>query len=169
MTADGRRARDTGIRSALDHRGANWDRQVIDQAVKHLARTGRVWSVDQLRSILPPVDGQLMGARILAAAKAGTIERVGTTTVRHAAGHARRVATWRGTGQPPPDTPQRPLPAGPARPARCGLGYLVASDGSCCPQHAEPENPARCAVCGQPMTVNEPGQTRHPMCAGEPE
>lgn len=96
--SEAERARDRGIASALDRPAAGQDRQVIDQAIRHLAGTGRDFSAADLRELLPAVAGSLIGARILAAARGGRIERVGSTTTRHAKGHARRISIWRGTG-----------------------------------------------------------------------
>lgn len=117
----GHQARDAGIRAALDHRGASWDRATIDQTVKHLASTGWVWTVDDLRELLPTVAGSPLGARILAAAKTGLIERTGSTTTRHPEGHARRVSTWRGTA-----ALNRTMP----RPGNEGSSTLAGSTGS---------------------------------------
>jgi hypothetical protein len=121
MTADlnlwsadeGRQARDRAMAETLAKPAADWDRATVDQAIKHLASTGREFTADDLRELLPVVAGSIVGARFLAASKAGLIERVGSRTTRHAAGHARRVSTWRGRSHrplPPADSPATSSP-----------------------------------------------------------
>jgi len=96
LWADGAAARDEGIACAESAQGAEWDRHVIDQAIMHYARTGLEFSANDLRGLLPAVAGSMIGARFLAAARAGTIVRAGATHASHRAGHARLLSTWRG-------------------------------------------------------------------------
>jgi hypothetical protein len=85
--------------AAEDRPAAGQDRAVIRQAIEHCARLGAPFSADTVRPLLPEVSGALIGAGFMAASRAGLIEQVGTTQVRHAAGHARLVKVWRGTGR----------------------------------------------------------------------
>jgi hypothetical protein len=93
-----RAERDRGMALAESARGADWDRRVIDQAIRHLARTGREFSSNDVRGLLPAVRPALIGARFLAASKRGEIKRVGDVLADHKAGHARRVGLWRRAG-----------------------------------------------------------------------
>jgi hypothetical protein len=104
---DARAERDRGLADALDRPAADWDRAVVDQAIRYMAETGRKFSAADLRPLLPAVSPAVIGAAFMAAARAGTIERVGDAHARHAEGHARRVGLWRGT----PSPPLLPLPA----------------------------------------------------------
>ena len=52
-TDQGRAARDRAIAGAQASRGADWDRKVIDQALAHLAASGREFTADDLRELLP--------------------------------------------------------------------------------------------------------------------
>lgn len=56
-----------------------WDRKVIDQAIKAFARQGRPFSVNDFRDLLPEVRVALISRRLIAAQKAGWVRRVGFT------------------------------------------------------------------------------------------
>ncbi len=86
-------ARDAGIakvEAATDKQG----RAVIDHNIHVVADTGRPFSVNDFRDRLPLERANLIGARILAAARRGEIHKVGYTTANHAAGHGRALALW---------------------------------------------------------------------------
>lgn len=86
-------ARDRGVaivEAASDDQG----RAVLDQAIRLHAQSGRPFSANDFRDLLPAERANLLGARILAAAKRGEIVRVGYEPATHAAGHGRPVAVW---------------------------------------------------------------------------
>ena len=115
--AEGRAERDKGMAAAGARLGADWDKAVIDQAIRVLAATGREFNADDVRDRLPAVAHALIGSRFMAASKRGLIERVGDQQSRHRSRHASRVGLWRGRrqaalpfpgGQAPADTSTTP-------------------------------------------------------------
>lgn len=56
-----------------------WDRRVIDQVIRHLARQGRPFSANTMRPLLPEVRTCLISRRLIAAQNAGWIRYVGVT------------------------------------------------------------------------------------------
>lgn len=86
-------ARETGV-ALVEGASDDWARAVVDQAIRAAAESGRSFSANDLRDLLPAERSGLIGARFLAAAKAGRIIRVGYTPATHAAGHGRPVAVW---------------------------------------------------------------------------
>jgi hypothetical protein len=111
---EARRARDAAIRAALDRPAAGQDRAVVDQAIRHLASTGRPFSAADVRELLPRVSGSIIGARFLAASRKKLIGPVGDAQARHAEGHARRLRLWQGAPRRAAQ-PQTPAAARPAR------------------------------------------------------
>lgn len=93
--AEGRARRDDGVWLAESAFGAGWDRDLIDAAILHLARTRPQLSANEVRDLLPAVRPPLMGARFLAAARAGWIEHAGTIHATSASRHANRMGLWR--------------------------------------------------------------------------
>lgn len=86
-------ARDRGVavvETASDEQG----RAVVDQAIRIHAQSRRPFSVNDFRDLVPAERPNLLGARILAAAKRGEIVRVGYEPATHAAGRGRPVAVW---------------------------------------------------------------------------
>lgn len=86
-------ARDRGVavvEAASDDQG----RAVVDQAIRVHAQSGRPFSVNDFRDLLPAERANLLGARVLAAAKRREIVRVGYEPATHAAGHGRPIALW---------------------------------------------------------------------------
>lgn len=88
-------ARDEGMAAAESASRADHDRAIIDQAIRTIGTTHDTFSSNDIRNYLPDVAPPLIGARFLAAARRGDIERVGDTLASHKAGHARRISTWR--------------------------------------------------------------------------
>lgn len=70
------------------------DRAVIDQAIRAVAARGRPFSANDVRHLLPVVRTSLIGARFLAAAKAGVITRIGYVVSTDPGTHARPIAQW---------------------------------------------------------------------------
>jgi hypothetical protein len=70
-----------------------------DRAIRVLAQYGQPFSVEDVREMVgEPSRPNQWGARFMSAARNGVIERCGFTQASHAAGHARVLAMWRGTG-----------------------------------------------------------------------
>lgn len=70
-------------------------RAMVDEEIRRAAASGQVFSSNSIRGFLPDDVGPLMGARFLAAAKAGLIEHVAFEVSTKASTHAHRVMTWR--------------------------------------------------------------------------
>jgi hypothetical protein len=71
-----------------------WTRDLIDQAIRTLAETGRPFSANSLRPLLPDVPGALMGARFMAAARRGQIRKVGTEPSTDPGTHGHDIKVW---------------------------------------------------------------------------
>lgn len=90
-------ARDAGIANAEAGDLTGWNKALIDQAIEAFAYTGRPFSANDLRQVLPDdLPGALMGARFLAASNADRIRFVGRTTSTKKNTHAKDVALWVG-------------------------------------------------------------------------
>jgi uncharacterized Zn finger protein len=90
------------MKAALDRPAAGWDAKVVDHVIRHLASSGKPFSVNDAKPLLPAVSGSIIGARFYAAARSGRIERIGDTHAAHAVGHRRRVGLWRTTASTQP-------------------------------------------------------------------
>ncbi len=74
------------------------DRRTIDQALADLARSGRSFSANELRPLLPEgVPGSAVGPRFAAAARRGLIEPTGRYVMSTDPATRHRLAEWRGT------------------------------------------------------------------------
>ena len=96
---EARRLRDEGMalaQAADDDRGS-WDTQVIDTAIEYLCRQGRVWSANDMRTLLPEVRQPLIGVRMRAAARSGRIVKVGHVESNLPSTHGHEIKTWRGS------------------------------------------------------------------------
>jgi len=90
-------ARDEAI-ATVEAAADDWSRKVIDQAIRSIGQTrGHVTSAD-LRDVLPAVPPNLIGPRLLAAARRGLLIDDGMVKATHAAGHARRIVRWKWIG-----------------------------------------------------------------------
>lgn len=67
----------------------DWDRSVIDQAIRAIARQGRPFSANDFRDLLPKVRTCLISRRLIVAQNDGLIRRVGKTpsTLKSTHGH----------------------------------------------------------------------------------
>ena len=92
----GEALRDEGIATTEAADRDAWDTQVIDQAIRHLNRTGRPWSANTLRDLLPEVRQPLIGARVRAAATRKECVRVGYEPSTLPSTHSHPIAVWRG-------------------------------------------------------------------------
>lgn len=91
-------ARDEGIARTTD--AAEPDEITrVDLAIARLARSGAVFSANDLRSELDGVRGPLVGARFRAAATAGLIVPISYTPSTQERTHAHPIRTWRGTAK----------------------------------------------------------------------
>lgn len=88
--------RDEGITRTTDADRDGWDTAVIDRAITHLAESGRRFSANDLRQLLPEVRQPLIGARVRAAAQRRQIRRVGCTASTLPSTHAHPIAVWVG-------------------------------------------------------------------------
>lgn len=70
-------------------------RAMVDEEIRRAAAAGETFSANTFRHMLPDDVGPLMGARFLAAAKAGQIVHVGYEQSTKASTHAHDVKTWR--------------------------------------------------------------------------
>ncbi len=72
------------------------DIAVIDQAIAELNKSGREWSANDLRELLPHVRQPLIGARVRSAAMRKLMVRVGYIKSTLPASHSDVVSLWRG-------------------------------------------------------------------------
>lgn len=91
----GETLRDEGMARTTEAADAQ-DIAVIDQAIAELNRSGREWSANDLRDLLPEVRQPLIGARMRAAAKRRQMRRVSYTPSTLPSTHAHPVAVWVG-------------------------------------------------------------------------
>ncbi len=90
--------RDEGMTRTTDAADAQ-DVAVIDQAIAHLNTSGRAWSANDLRDLLPHVRQPLIGARVRSAALRKEMHRVGYVPSTLPSTHAHPIALWRGAAQ----------------------------------------------------------------------
>lgn len=83
----------------VDANASDWWKACADQAISHMAGTGRVFQAADLADLgVPePHHPNAWGARMNAAAKRGVIERVGSGPSRRATVAKSLVYYWRGT------------------------------------------------------------------------
>lgn len=98
MTAEqlelGQTLRDEGMALAEDA-SDEWERLVIDQAIRVVAERGRPFSANDVRPLLPPgVRPALVGARFMAASRRKQILKVGWVASTDPGTHAHPVAFW---------------------------------------------------------------------------
>lgn len=104
--AEAKAARDAGIAQAESSERAAYDSALLDQALRAFAETGRPFSANDLRNVLPDdIHGPLWGARFTAARCRGDIRPVGDVTSTKKNTHAKPVALWVGTGVAPDGDP----------------------------------------------------------------
>lgn len=85
--------------AAADEAAGDWWRSTADQALDAMAALGRAFTVDDLveRTGLPEATSpRAMGARVLRAARAGRIARVGYAPSRRPSARGAIVRVWRG-------------------------------------------------------------------------
>lgn len=92
--AKARAARDEGMAAAEDADRDGWDTKVIDQAIRALIDTGRPFSANDLRQLLPDVRQPLIGARVRAAGTRGDTRRVGYVPSTLESTHGHPIAVW---------------------------------------------------------------------------
>ena len=98
----GRAARDAGV-DAVESRTPDWWRNLCDHVIAALAATGKEFSAVDVRALCgdPPNHFNAMGARFLAAARAGIVVRVGYRPSSRATLHAHPITIWRGAVSAP--------------------------------------------------------------------
>ncbi|WP_160050728.1 hypothetical protein [Nocardiopsis sp. FR4] len=92
---EGRRLREEALAGAS---ADGWDNAVIDQAIRFFAASGRRFSANDVRPLLPLVRRAAIGARFMAASRRGVIRRVDSTPSTDPGTHAHRITVWEGTG-----------------------------------------------------------------------
>lgn len=88
-----RRERDDAV-ALVESSADDQDRKVIDQAIRAVAQSGKPFSANDIRPVLPRVRAALIGARFLAASKRGEIRKVGFVQSTDPGTHAHPVALW---------------------------------------------------------------------------
>lgn len=96
LIAEARAARDEGMALAqvADEERGSWDSKVIDQAIRAFAETGRPFSMNDIRPLLPEVRGALIGVRFNHASRRGYVRKVGSTPSLKKNTHAKDIAVW---------------------------------------------------------------------------
>lgn len=90
-------ARDEGMAAAEEADRSGWNRALIDQAIDVFAGTGRPFSANDVRVVLPDdVPGPLFGARFSAAQTQRRIRFNGYVRSTKKNTHNKPVALWRG-------------------------------------------------------------------------
>lgn len=85
-----------GMTAAAEHAGEFW-RRTFDQRLRYLAGTGRDFTADDVREVVPdPVSLNAVGAMFAAAAASGLIVKVGYRPSDRPESHGRVVTVWRG-------------------------------------------------------------------------
>lgn len=90
----GQQLRDEGMARVTAASG-EWDRKVVDQAIRYVASQGQPFSANDVRPLLP--DGlrpALLGARFRTAALHNVIRRIGYVPSTDPATHAHPIALW---------------------------------------------------------------------------
>lgn len=92
----GQALRDEALQQVEDA-SDEWQRAVVDQAIAAAARTGRQFSANDVRPLLPAgVRPALVGARFMAASRRRAIVKVGWVPSTDPGTHAHPVALWQG-------------------------------------------------------------------------
>jgi hypothetical protein len=89
--------RDVGTESVSANTPPDW-RGACDRAILLLAAQGKTFTAEDVRLVVgdPPNHPNAMGARFLAAARSGLIEKLGYGKPVRASSHASVIAIWRG-------------------------------------------------------------------------
>lgn len=94
LLAESQRLRDEGI-AKVEGASDDWDRAVVDRVILEVAARGVRFSANDCRPLFPPdIRPALLGARFLAAAKAGRITKVGYTPSTDKGTHSHPIAEW---------------------------------------------------------------------------
>jgi hypothetical protein len=90
--------RDEGMKLAEEADRSGWNKALLDQAIDYLAATGRPFSANDLRVLLPDdLPGPLFGSRFQHASRNRRVIRfAGYTTSTKKNTHAKPVALWVG-------------------------------------------------------------------------
>lgn len=94
LIAEARAARDAGIAMAEEADRDGWDRKVISQAISAFAGTGRIFTANDIRPLLPEVRSALIGGQFIAAARRGQIRVCGQDPSTKKNTHGKPVARW---------------------------------------------------------------------------
>lgn len=100
LNLTGEQLRDDGAERVTDNTREDWI-AAADAAIVRLARSGQPFSAEDVRAAVgdPPGHANAMGARMLAAAKHGLLEKIGYGKPTRASSHASVIAIWRGVSK----------------------------------------------------------------------
>jgi hypothetical protein len=92
----GQALRDEGMARVTDASG-EWDRKVVDHAIRFVASQGQPFSANDVRPLLPEgLRPALLGARFRTAALHNVIRRIGYVPSTDPGTHAHPIALWVG-------------------------------------------------------------------------
>lgn len=92
----GQQLRDEGM-ARVTNASDEWDRKVVDQAIRYVASQGQPFSANDVRPLLPEgLRPALLGARFRTAALHNIIRRIGYVPSTDPATHAHPIALWVG-------------------------------------------------------------------------
>ena len=95
----GTELRDRGIKLVDSHTDSAW-RDAVDEVIRAMAESGGEFTAEDVRVwVGAPPHPNAMGARFMAARKAGLLELVGYRKALRAEAHARALAVYRGAAK----------------------------------------------------------------------
>ena len=97
LTFGGEFFRNAGVDSVSANTPDEW-KLACDLAIAKLAATHQPFTAEDVRAVVggPPNHPNAMGARFLAAAKTGTLEKLGYRNPARPSSHSSVIAVWRG-------------------------------------------------------------------------
>jgi hypothetical protein len=98
LLAEAREARDEGMARTTNAAGDD-EITILDAAIARMARSGDVFSANDIRSDLDGVRGPLVGARFNSARMRGLISPVSYTPSTDPGTHCHPIRTWQGTAK----------------------------------------------------------------------
>lgn len=93
--ARARAARDAGIDLALEA-ASDWEKALVWQGIEAFGQTGRPFSANNLRDLLPDVRTPMIGGQFTKASAAGVIVRVGVVMSTDEETHHKAIGLWLG-------------------------------------------------------------------------
>jgi hypothetical protein len=93
-------ARDEAFNSLDDTDRSQWERSVIQQAIRTVAARGHKFSANDVRELLPDVNRNRIGREFARAASDGVIEWAGMERSTDKGTHGHRINVWVRSKQP---------------------------------------------------------------------